>query len=105
MAKAGTTRIHIPTFPAPVAMPVPGEKPDVVVFTFKARTRKEFAEWMEALKEKNNVEAIMECVTGWAPDDPFTLENVEQFNELYLGAAAAILDKYIAEITQAKLGN
>ena len=47
----------------------------------------------------------MECVTGWALDDPFTLENVEQFNELYLGAAAAILDKYIAEITQAKLGN
>jgi hypothetical protein len=33
------------------------------------------------------------------------VENVTEFNELYLGAAAAILDKYIAEITQAKLGN
>ncbi|MCH9838898.1 phage tail assembly chaperone [bacterium] len=105
MAKTRITLTQKPTFPAPVAIPIPGEKPDVVVFTFKARTRKEFAEWMEALKEKNNVEAIMECVTGWALDDPFTLENVEQFNELYLGAAAAILDKYIAEITQAKLGN
>jgi hypothetical protein len=71
MAKTRITLTQKPTFPAPVAIPIPGEKPDVVVFTFKARTRKEFAEWMEALKEKNNVEAIMECVTGWALDDPF----------------------------------
>lgn len=105
MAKTRITLTQKPTFTAPVAIPIPGEKPDTVVFTFRARTRKEFAEWMTALAEKTNVEAIMECVTGWALDDPFTLENVEQFNEQYLGGAAAILDKYIAEITQAKLGN
>ena len=42
---------------------------------------------------------------GWALDEEFNVDNVTEFNELYLGAAAAILDKYIAEITQAKLGN
>lgn len=105
MAKTKITLALKPTFTANVMIPMHGSKAEAVPFTFKGRTREQFVEWMGELKDKTNVQAIMECASGWGLDEPFDAENVELLDSLYMGAAAAILDKYIGELTQAKLGN
>jgi hypothetical protein len=106
MAKIKVTLDATPSFPAVVAIPVPGsDTPDKVEFTFKARTRDEYSEWMKNLPGKTNVEAILEVVEGWKFPFAFTEENVKALDQKYMGAAGAILDKYISEVTQAKLGN
>ena len=105
MAKTKITLDDEPTFSSTVDIPAPGSRPAPTGFTFKGRTRTEFKKWMDELSGKTNVEAIMEVAEGW--DLPFTFneENIAKFDNKYLAAAGAILDKYIAEINQARSGN
>lgn len=94
-----------PTFKAKVGIPVPGGAPVDVEMEFKHRPRPEFAEWLKALEGKNRVTAVMECVKSWELDDPFNEESVTKLNDNYMGAANAIVDKYLKEISGARQGN
>lgn len=94
-----------PAFEAPVKVPVPGqEKPTVVRFTFRHRTRKALAEWI-AVKDRTDVEAILEMATGWELSDPFDADNVGELVENYHGAARAVFDTYVEQLAQVRLGN
>lgn len=94
-----------PTFKALVAIPVPGGKPAPVEFTFRGRSRDEFKALCERLADLSDVEAILECASGWDLDEPFDAASVERLNNAYLGAARAVLERYIAEVSGARLGN
>ena len=105
MAKVKLALTNAPTFKAKVAIPVPGAKAMEVEFTFKGRTREQFKEFVDALAGMEDAEAIMGLASGWELGDPFTRENVELLVNNYLGAARVVIEKYFAELTQARLGN
>lgn len=107
MAKAKFTLALAPTFKAKVAIPIPGQSAEMVEFTFKGRTRAQFAEFIESIKEgeAKDVDVIMDICSGWELEDAFDAKNVETLTNNYLGAARAIIDKYLAELTTARLGN
>lgn len=94
-----------PTFPATVAIPVPGAPAEEIQFTFKGRTRDQFKEFVESLEGRNNVDVILDVASGWELEDAFTRENIETLDQNYIAAGAAILDKYILEMNKARRGN
>lgn len=105
MAKVKLSLTAKPTFTAKVAIPVPGEKPVEVEFTFMGRTRDKFRELYDASVPREDLDMVMDIVSGWDLEDAFTRENVDTLLQNYLGAATAISTKYIAEMNQARLGN
>lgn len=94
-----------PTFNAKVGIPVAGGSPVDVEMTFKHRTRQEFGEWLKSLEGKERTQAVMECVEGWELSDPFNEESVHTLNDNYMGAANAIVEKYLQELSAAKVKN
>lgn len=94
-----------PTFPATVAIPVPGAEAEEIKFTFKGRTRDEFKKFMDGLEGRNNVDVILDVASGWELEDVFNPENVALLDQNYIAAAASILDKYILEMNKARRGN
>lgn len=105
MAKSKFSLSVKPSFKAKVAIPVPGQAAELVEFTFKGRTRDEFKDFIDTLKDREDVDVVMDIASGWELDDPFDAENVEILTQNYLGAARAIIEKYLSELTQARLGN
>lgn len=107
MAKPKFSLSVSPTFRSKVFIPVPGQSPEPVEFTFKGRTRDQFADFIESIKdgEVKDVEVIMDIASGWELEDAFDAKNIELLTQNYLGAARAIIDKYLAELTTARLGN
>lgn len=105
MAKTKFSLAPNPTFKAKVLIPVPGQSAEAVEFTFKGRTREAFKDFIEGLKDREDVDVVMDIASGWELDDAFDKKNVETLCENYLGAARAIIEKYLAELTQARLGN
>lgn len=105
MAKSKFSLSVKPTFTAKVGIPIPGKSPEPVEFTFKGRTRDEFKEFIESLSEREDADVVMDICSGWELEDAFDRENVEVLIQNYLGAARAIIEKYLSELTQARLGN
>lgn len=108
MAKAKLTLSLSPTFKSKVAIPVPGSKPVEVEFTFKGRSKSEFKELWEKMaggQFSEDTDAIMEIASGWELEEPFDLENVLLLTETYMGAAKAIINKYLEEVPGIRLGN
>lgn len=94
-----------PTFKAPVNIPIAGEDPEPVVFTFKARKSSELSQFKDWVKGKANIDTVEACVIGWALTDEFTKANIERLLDNYPGAARAILDTYLSELYGYRLGN
>lgn len=94
-----------PTYKAKVSIPVPGSRAAEVEFTFKARPKPEFKEFMESLRDREDIDVVMDCVCGWELDDAFSRENVAKLLDSYIGSARAIITKYIEETTAQRLGN
>ncbi len=112
-----------PTFPASVMIPIPGGDFGEVIFTFKSRTRDEFKEFLALLNpaKKDEVEAddaevaadkgprdadlIMDIASGWDLADAFDVKSVEKLTQRYMGAAQAIFNVYMAELTGARAKN
>lgn len=105
MAKAKFSLAVKPTFKAKVSIPVPGQAPELVEFTFKARSRDDFKEFIDGLKDREDVDVILDIASGWELEDAFDKDNLELLTQNYLGAARAIIEKYLSELTQARLGN
>lgn len=105
MAKLSLTQK--PTFTCDVKIPVPGDKPVPVTFTFKARKKDAMKAWIDSLNEdsKDIHNAAMECATGWDLDDEFNLENLKELEQNYAGSMRAVIATYIDEQTGARLGN
>ena len=105
MAKPKFSLSSAPTFKAKVLIPVPGKTAESVEFTFKGRTREQFKDFIESLKDSEDADVIMQIASGWELEDAFDKDNVQQLVDNYLGAARAIIDKYLGELTAARLGN
>jgi len=105
MAKPKFSLTPKPSFQATVKIPVPGEGAADVVFTFKARTREQMRSFHDEVKDLENVDLILYVASAWDLEDPFDKDNITRLTENYLGATAAIFDKYLTELTQARLGN
>lgn len=103
MAKLALTAS--PTFKSPVAIPVPGKKPVPVEFIFKGRTKSEFQAFVEALRDRDDVDVILDIASGWELDDAFDKDSISKMLDSYIGAARAIIDTYLLELTSARLGN
>lgn len=105
MAKIKLVLTASPTFKAKVNIPVPGAPAVPVEFTFKHRSKEAFAEWIKGISDKEDSDLLMEVASGWELDDAFDKESINLMCENYMGAARAVIEKYISEQTAAKLGN
>ena len=105
MAKPKFSLTLAPTFKAKVAIPIPGADAIPVEFTFKGRTREAFKDFIDNLKNREDVDLIMEMCSGWELEDAFDKDNIAELALNYLGAPTAILDKYLLEMNKARLGN
>ena len=94
-----------PTFRCNVLIPVPGKKPVPVEFNFKGRTKDEFKSFIDTIGDREDVDVILDIATGWELEEAFGRESVELLLQNYLGSARVIIEKYIGELTAARLGN
>jgi len=93
-----------PTFKAVAPIPVPGKGTVEVEFVFRWRGQKDLDAFI-ALKDRSNVDLLMDILAGWELDDPFNRENVEKFVDHYPAAAAPITRVYVQECYGAREGN
>lgn len=105
MAKPKFNLSAAPTFKARVLIPIPGKSAESVEFTFKGRTREQFKDFVEGFKDVEDVDLILQIASGWELEDAFDKDNVQELVDNYLGAARSIIDKYLSELTAARLGN
>ena len=108
MAKLTLTKQ--PTFAATVKVPVLGGGTEPVEFTFKAKRKTEFSEWLEILTKqteeaRKDEEIVLGIASGWDLEEKFDKKNLVELFELYPGSARAIVASYINEYTAAKSGN
>lgn len=105
MAKAKLSLAVVATFAAIAQIPVPGGKTAPVEFTFKWMNRDDFKEFIDNLTGAEDVDALMDILAGWDLDEPFNKDQVTKLVQRYMGAARAVLDVYIAELTGARAKN
>ena len=94
-----------PTFAMKVAIPVPGKKPADVEFTFKGRNRDEFQAYLDATAGKEDIDALMDTITGWELENEFSREEVELMMLFYPASPRAIIQRYISELSGVRVGN
>jgi len=105
MAKAKLSLAAEATFKATVAIPVPGGRTADVEWEFAWMPRDDFKEFVDGLKGAEDVDALMDITRGWDLDEPFNKTGVEKLTQKYIGAARAVLDKFIGEVTGARAKN
>lgn len=105
MAKVKFSLTASPTFKSKVLIPIPGQAAGEIEFTFKGKTRAEFKEFLDELSDKEDVDTILEITSGWDLIDAFDRDNIDLLTQHHMGAARAIIEKYLSELTAARLGN
>jgi hypothetical protein len=96
-----------PTFMAKVDIPAPGGNVSIKV-EFRHMTRDEYKAFIEAegKSKRTDEEALMDIMRGWANvDAEFNKDNVAELCQQYHAAPRAIVEAFIRELTQFKLGN
>ncbi len=97
-----------PTFKAKVGIPTPGGKTQDIEFEFRHRTVSAFDAFIrdEKVRTMDNLDFVMELVVGWSGvDADFSRDAVSTLLENYHGAAFAIRDAYLSELSAARLKN
>lgn len=117
-----------PTFVGGVMIPIVGQEPVKVEFTFKYRNRIELAalfdEWNQRRKDglekfgdkpsvseiiavdtENQMQQIKDLVVGWEFDDEFDDESVKALVTSCHGTTEAVVDAYQAAFAKARTGN
>ena len=117
-----------PTFVGVVMIPIVGQEPVKVEFTFKYRNRIELAalfdEWNQRRKDglekfgdkpsvseiiavdtENQMQQIKDLVVGWEFDDEFDDESVKALVTSCHGTTEAVVDAYQDAYSKARTGN
>jgi hypothetical protein len=117
-----------PTFLGAVMIPVVGQDPVKVEFTFKYRNRIELAalfdEWNQrredgqerfgenptvseiiAVDTENQMQQIKDLVVGWEFEDKFDDESIKALVTSCHGTTEAVVDAYQAAFAKARTGN
>lgn len=119
--------------PVIVAFPMPEGGEGNIEITYHYRTRSEFGELIDSLREAagtdgtdgtdgaasvefsmhdlmektrdKNAEYLQKCIASWSLDAPADLESLRQLCDELPAAASAIMDKYRAAALEGRLGN
>lgn len=94
-----------PTFDADVGIPVAGGDVATVRMTFRHRTKKQLAEFVTSRADKTDTQSVMDMVVAWDLSDPFNETTADELLDNYIGAALAIYQTYIEELTKAREKN
>lgn len=97
-----------PVFHATVAIPAPGGKDVKVGFEFKHMTRKALDEFLTSpeAKTRTDEDTILAIASGWRDvDAEFSRESLAEMFENYHAAPRAIVEAYLTQLTQVRLGN
>lgn len=96
-----------PTFIAKVEIPAPGGAVSIKM-EFKHMTKDAYSAFLKADSEagKSDQDTIMDIAVNWFNvDGEFTRENVDMLCQQYHAAPRAIVETFIKELTQFRLGN
>jgi hypothetical protein len=96
-----------PTFIAKVEIPAPGG-PVSIKMEFKHMTKDAYNAFLKADSEagKNDQDTIMDIAVNWFNvEGDFTKENVAELCQQYHAAPRAIVETFVRELTQYRLGN
>ena len=112
-----------PSFKADVEITIPGQSvTGTVNLTMKYMNRKDYAAWLESLRElkdpdkggkegkvtrpgKTALQAFQEFVLGWDLADEFTVENIGIFLDNYPAAYPETLGKYTRLLFESRVKN
>lgn len=94
-----------PTFESVVDIPLHGGGSVPVKFRFKHCTRAALKEFIETVKDRADIDNVLEMASGWDLVDEFNRENLSMLLENYSGAGREIFNKYVDEITQSRIKN
>jgi hypothetical protein len=97
-----------PTFTVPVVIPTPGGDKVTIKMEFKHKSKDDYRAFVEDEKNKDrsDEDAILDIAANWQDvDGEFNRDNLRELCQQYHGAATAIVQTYIRELTQARLGN
>lgn len=95
-----------PLFKRAVEIPLPGgAKSPPVTFEFKHKRREVLTEWLKGMDGRPKTDLFLEFVAGWALEDAFGRESVDDLLSNYMGTFDKVLSDYIDELTQRNLGN
>lgn len=98
-----------PTFTTAVKIPAPGGDIAIKV-EFKHMTRDAYTKFVkdeaETKSARSDEDAIMDIACGWSGvDAEFSRESIAELCQQYHAAPRAIVETFIRELTQYKLGN
>lgn len=101
-----------PTFTAPVSIPLPGGETATFEIIFNHMGRKALQRFLDRVKDLPDAEGIGDIVYGWSGVSgadgeplPCTEEALAAMLDNHHGAALAILQTYIRELTGARVKN
>jgi hypothetical protein len=95
-----------PTFVASVAIPVPGGDAQLVNFTFNHMGKAALKAWIEAARDREDIDSLASIVAGWdGIDAEFSMENLAALLDAYPSAAIAVLESYVGELGKAAAKN
>jgi hypothetical protein len=97
-----------PTFKAKVEIREPGGAMHEVTVEFKHRTKDELEAFCKSEERRamSEPDTILAVATGWEGiDAPFNAESAAALCQNYQGSALVIVEKYLAELSPARLGN
>jgi hypothetical protein len=95
------------TFWGKVKLTLPGGAAATLRAEFRHMARTEVAEFIKA-PDRGDVDTLMAIMVGWNAEDidaPFSRESIETLCDQYVSAPRQILETWLAELTQARLGN
>jgi CO dehydrogenase/acetyl-CoA synthase alpha subunit len=96
-----------PSFTSAVKIPTPSGEVAIKV-EYKHMTKDAYDAFVrdEAKNPRSDEDAIMDIAKGWhGVEGEFTRENVRALCQVYHAAPRAIVETFIRELTQHKLGN
>lgn len=96
-----------PTFMTKVEIPAPGGAVSIKC-EFRHMTKDQYQAFIEAegKTKRTDEEALMDIMVGWANvDTEFSKDAVGELCQQYHAAPRAIVETFIRELTQFKLGN
>lgn len=95
-----------PTFRHTIRVPVPGGDHAEVEFEFIYKDVDEMTAWLNNRDgDQSFPVAIQQIAKGWSFSEPFGQKTLEVLCKKYHAFGRAVVQGYIAEVTQARLGN
>jgi hypothetical protein len=94
-----------PTFKKSVDIPVAGDEPAQVLFTFKHMNKDALEKFIDSLDKRTDEESVLLMAEGWDLEDEFNLESAKTLCSNYIGAGLAIFLAFREELTKARTKN